>query len=191
VTAAAREAFAELGYHGVSIRDIGRAADVSMSAMYHYFPGKQELLFALLQEGIADYRRICRTALDAASEDPLARFNALVRATVEYRATHRIESNLMLSEMRNLDESRQAELREPQEEATVTMNKIIVAGAEAGYFTTPYPDDARRAVFATCNAIATWYEPGGPMTIDELVTRYQHLARELVGYRPEAARPPR
>ncbi|WP_160573527.1 TetR/AcrR family transcriptional regulator [Actinomadura physcomitrii] len=186
VTAAAREAFAEYGYHGVSIRAIAKAADVSMSAMYHYYPGKQELLFALLQDGIADYHRICRAALDVAGDDPVAHLDALVGATVRYRATHKVESNLMLSEVRNLNEDFQAQLREPQDAATTTMTEIISAGIRSGQFTTKYPDDARRAVFAMCNSVAHWYDPSGPISLDELVTRYWELAHALVGYREQA-----
>jgi AcrR family transcriptional regulator len=183
ITSVALKAFAEQGYHGVSIRDIAQRADMSLSALYHYYPGKQDLLYSLLQEGIAAYQRSARAALDAAGEDPLAQLDALVRATVEYRARHRVESNLMLSEIRNLDDSSRASLTEPREEATATLTKIISAGREAGCFTTPYPDDARRAVFAMCNAIAQWYDVDGPVTLEELVIRYQSLARTLVGYK--------
>jgi AcrR family transcriptional regulator len=182
IASTALKAFSELGYHGVSIRDIARAADVSLSALYHYYPSKQDLLYALLQNGIDDYYVICRRALEAAGEDPVARFDALVAATIEYRAHHKIESNLMLSELRNLDEELQEQLRSPQEDATVNLTKIIEAGISAGVFTTPYPDDARRAVLAMCNAIARWYEPNGSVPLDELIVRYQHLARVLVGY---------
>jgi AcrR family transcriptional regulator len=189
IASTALKAFSELGYHGVSIRDIAQAAGVSMSALYHYYPSKQDLLYALLQNGIDDYYVICRRALEAAGEDPLARFDALVAATIEYRAHHRIESNLMLSELRNLDVELQEQLRVPQEDATVNLTKIIAAGISGGVFTTPYPDDARRAVLAMCNAIARWYDPNGPVPLGELIVRYQHLARVLVGYRPPAGAP--
>lgn len=54
---------------------------------------------------------------------------------------------------------------------------------------TPYPDDTRRALTAMCNAVARWYEPGGPVTIPELISRYRRLARTLLGCATGADRP--
>ncbi|MFF1901351.1 hypothetical protein [Streptomyces sp. NPDC058206] len=63
-------------------------------------------------------------------------------------------------------------------------------GGPHGLHQTEYPDNARRAVIAMCNAIAQWYRPGGPVTEDELVERYVSLALTVVEYRPRAARRP-
>lgn len=46
---AARETFAEKGYHGASMNDVARAAGSGKAALYHYFPSKQALLQALHQ----------------------------------------------------------------------------------------------------------------------------------------------
>ncbi|WP_443044333.1 hypothetical protein [Streptomyces sp. NBC_00353] len=44
-------------------------------------------------------------------------------------------------------------------------------GGPHGLHQTEYPDHARRAVIAMCNAVAQWYRPDGPVTEDELVER--------------------
>ena len=49
------ELFAARGYHSTSIADILRAAGANSGSLYHYFPGKQDLLLAVLDtyhEGI-------------------------------------------------------------------------------------------------------------------------------------------
>ena len=51
-------------------------------------------------------------------------------------------------------------------------------------FATRYPEDARRAIIAMCNAIAQWWRPDGPLTREDLVGRYVALALTLVEYRP-------
>lgn len=61
-------------------------------------------------------------------------------------------------------------------------------GGPHGLHQTEYPDNARRAVIAMCNAIAQWYRPDGPVTEDELVERYVSLALTVVEYRPRASR---
>src|SRR4051794_9824845 len=45
---AAAGLFAERGFHGVSIEDLGAAADISGPAVYRHFPNKEAVLSALL-----------------------------------------------------------------------------------------------------------------------------------------------
>ena len=63
---AAREEFVEQGYGAASIRDIAQRCGMSMSALYHYYPGKQDLLKAILDEGVEAYFDACERALAAA-----------------------------------------------------------------------------------------------------------------------------
>src|SRR5688500_2061086 len=63
IMGSAREIFAERGYHGASIRDIAKRAGLSLSALYYYYDGKQELLHALLEDALADVFQSCQTAL--------------------------------------------------------------------------------------------------------------------------------
>jgi AcrR family transcriptional regulator len=181
IRAAAREAFAEQGYHGTSVRDIAARSGVSMAALYyHYAGGKQELLFAVLREAAEDYFVVCEQALAAASEEPAARLEALVRTTVRYRVRRRTESSLNLVELRNLEPRYRKLLDARSETATRMWAGIIADGLATGDFSTPWPDDARRAIIAMCNAIADWYRPDGPVTVGELADRYASLALTLL-----------
>ncbi|MFE3060447.1 TetR/AcrR family transcriptional regulator [Nocardia sp. NPDC059239] len=183
ITEVAKVAFSELGYHGVSIRDIAKRSEMSLSALYYYYSNKHDLLKSILSDGIEDYRRILDRRLGAAGEGPVAQFDALTSGLIEYRATHQIESRLMLTELRYLEPWAQDELTKPQRDATKKMASVIEEGRAAGVFDTPYPDEARRAVWAMCNSIAQWYDPQGRLPLDEIVTRSLYLAHTLVGYR--------
>src|SRR5262249_4288492 len=92
IAAAARQAFAEQGYHGVSIRDLAQRADVSLSTMYWFYPSKQDLLFALIQESVRAFAEIYAAALATADDDPVSRLDAYVGALIEYRARYQLES---------------------------------------------------------------------------------------------------
>lgn len=47
ILSAACEAFARRGFHQASIREIARAAGLSLAGLYHYVGGKEELLFQI------------------------------------------------------------------------------------------------------------------------------------------------
>jgi hypothetical protein len=40
-------------------------------------------------------------------------------------------------------------------------------------------------VIAMCNAVAQWFRPDGPLSLDELVDRHVAIALTTVEYRPQ------
>ncbi|SHM55308.1 TetR/AcrR family transcriptional regulator [Cryptosporangium aurantiacum] len=182
--AAARVEFAERGYGSASIRDIAHRAAVSLSALYHYYGGKQELLYALLDEGMDVYDQACDDALAGVGDDPAERLAALVEALVRFRSGPRGSSQLELTEGRSLNPEQHAALRARQATATDRFREVIADGVTQGLFRTPEPDDARRMIIAACNAIAQWYRPEGRTPLPELIDRYVGLALTVVEYRP-------
>lgn len=192
---AASAEFADRGYAATSIRDIAARAGVSLSALYHYYPGKQALLAAILHEGMDAYFGMCEEALAEAGRDPARRLAAVVGATARYRAERSVASLIIINEARALPEHERSSYRERERRATGLFKAAIDDGIAAGIFTTPYPDDARRMIIAACNAVAQWYRPDGEVPMDALVERYVTLSYTLLGYqrrnplaRPAAAR---
>ena len=67
---AARELFVAEGYRNVSIRKIAEKVEYSPAALYSYFPSKDDLFFALAEEG---FRKLFEFTNDPAATtgDPL------------------------------------------------------------------------------------------------------------------------
>src|SRR5215207_10811502 len=86
VVAAARELFAQRGFHRVSLDEVARRADVARATVYHQFGSKLGLLAAVVE----DFER--RAGLEALAElvdtAPVDRvLRAVVRAGCDYWAT--------------------------------------------------------------------------------------------------------
>lgn len=79
ILAAARDLVEKLGVERLSMRAIGAKVGLTASALYAYFPAKQDLLRALWQGAIDDLDA-CFRALSAAEPDPLAALTTLGRA---------------------------------------------------------------------------------------------------------------
>lgn len=184
IVEAARLEFAERGYSAASIRDIAQRAGLSLSALYYYYKGKQDLLAAILDADMAAYWAACDEALAEAGSDPAARLRALVAATVRFRTDHPVKSNIVITESRSLEPEYLARYQASNDRASDRFREIIEDGLAAGDFHTPYAEDARRAIIAMCNAIAQWYDVDGPVGVDELVERYVALALTIVEHRP-------
>jgi AcrR family transcriptional regulator len=86
ILAAAKEVFAERGYHATTIADIARCAGLSYGSIYWYYESKEVLFHELMSSEAAALRIAVDTAVRSASlnEGPEAPFKAAVRATLEF-----------------------------------------------------------------------------------------------------------
>lgn len=182
ITNAAREIFSENGYSGTSIRDIAKKASLSLSALYYWYPSKQELLAAIIEDADRDYHDRCARALDEAGPDPASRLAGLVRATIEFRVDRRVDSIISATEYRNLDATHHASIMKSSRVATRIWTDIIDGGVEQGVFRCQHPEEARRTIIAACNAVAQWYRRRGKVNREQLVERYIDIAYRVVDY---------
>ena len=86
---AAREVFAELGYGAATVRDIVRRTDLATGTFYNYFPDKEAVFRALLDERAREIREVVRAAR-AEARDVEAFVRESFRAYFEYIASDRI-----------------------------------------------------------------------------------------------------
>jgi AcrR family transcriptional regulator len=106
--------FAERGYHGVSMDDIGAAAGVTGPALYHHFAGKEAMIAAALapvSEGLLSggRERIARHPGDAR-----AALTALVAFHVEFALANPAVIALHLHELDRLPDEPRRQIRRLQ-----------------------------------------------------------------------------
>ncbi|WP_158864857.1 SACE_7040 family transcriptional regulator [Leifsonia sp. AG29] len=105
---AAAGMFAERGFNGVSIEDLGSAAGVSGPAVYRHFPSKQAVLAALLV-GVSERLLAGGSAVEAASADPASALRGLIAFHVDFALG---EPDTIRVQDRDLDALPDAERRE-------------------------------------------------------------------------------
>jgi AcrR family transcriptional regulator len=90
---AARDLFVSEGYRNVSIRKIAERIEYSPAAIYSYFPSKDDIFFALAEEG---FRRLDERVRSAGSDDdPLQNVRAAWWAYYEFSKDEREFFELM------------------------------------------------------------------------------------------------
>lgn len=179
ILSAARSEFAARGYDGTSIRAIAKTAGLSLSAMYYYFPSKQEALHALISTAFERYTRGARAAIED-HIDPLEQIVALVEFTVEFRIEHALDSRVLLRDTERLDARHHDTVREQQRQANDLFLQVVERGVELGRFCTPHPDGVVRAIIAMCNAVSSWYHSDGPLSVAEVQRQYTHFSLALL-----------
>lgn len=173
--------FAEQGYHGTSIRDIARAAGLSVPGVYHHYPAKHDVLDALMTSVMTDLLGRMRAAQGAAGEDPVARFDALVETLLWFHLERRREAFVASSELRSLEPRQRAVVVGMRDDAQAMVLDAVLAARADGSFATEYPEEAARSVAVLCIGLATWYRDDGKAAAADVVRVQLALARALVG----------
>jgi len=163
------------GFHGTSMRDIGRATDMLAGSIYYHFPSKDELLVAIYTEGV---RRIAERvdAAVARATDPMKRLEAACVAHLEMLLT---DSDYAQVVVRVLPEdvpavsARLTALRDDYEER---FRRLIAAlglpRARRRY--------ARLTLLGGLNGAQAWYRPGGDSPA-RIARRVLECLREPLG----------
>ncbi|WP_370617089.1 TetR/AcrR family transcriptional regulator [Mumia sp. Pv 4-285] len=105
--------FAERGFHGVSVHDIGAACGVSGPALYRHFAGKDAILSEMLIGISHTLRSGGRTRVDEATDAKEA-LDALVAFHIDFALSNPALIVVQEREWTNLDEASQESVRELQ-----------------------------------------------------------------------------
>ena len=99
---AAIEVFKAKGFHDATVRDIGRAANMTQGTIYNYVSSKDDILYLVCDRIVAEYNDQTRKALDT-THDPVGRVRSSVRAISAVMYRHRREIQLIYQESHLLD----------------------------------------------------------------------------------------
>ncbi|HEX2051414.1 MAG TPA: TetR/AcrR family transcriptional regulator [Actinomycetota bacterium] len=99
--------FAEKGFHGTSMRDIARAADITEGLIYHYFASKRDLFRAIIDE--YSFLPLLRTLPDLAQQlDTRGLLTVLARGFFDVLRQNTELARLLLQEVQVFPEEKEA-----------------------------------------------------------------------------------
>ncbi|MEV0293532.1 TetR/AcrR family transcriptional regulator [Nocardia sp. NPDC050710] len=166
IVRAAVELFAEKGFHGTGVAEIGDRADVQRGALYYHIGSKEELLWQILRDYIQlmliDAERIADGA-----DDPITKLRMLIHSHVRLIVEHRREVAIQLRDVTALTGERGAELQELRDRVQHCWQRVIDTGHAAGLLRT---DDhvVTNSVLGMLNTVTFWYRPHGGHSPDEI-----------------------
>ena len=181
---AARITFARHGFDGASIRDIAQEAGLSLSALYYYFPSKQDALFELIHNAFTWFSARAQEAVETTGPDPVDRIAVLVRFTVRYRSTYRQVSRVILRDTERLSQESFTTIRGLQRESRDIFVGVVQQGRDSGVFHVDNPDIAARAILSIVNSIPLWFSKDGTLSMEELENQYTRFSLRLLGLDP-------
>jgi AcrR family transcriptional regulator len=169
VVAAAGRLFAQRGYHGTSMRDLGRELGLLGSSLYAHVDSKQDLLVEVVEEGGRLFQESARKALALDGPAPV-RLQALIAGHIDVVLDNHDVSRTFLNEAKMLDEEHRGRVIAARDEYEQAFRSVISDGAADGSFR-PGVDPKTSSIFilSILNAVERWYRPDGPLDRDALV----------------------
>ncbi|MBD3868196.1 MAG: TetR family transcriptional regulator [Acidobacteria bacterium] len=176
---AAARVFRRRGFDAAGMREIAEEADLSPGNLYHYFKGKQEILY------------YCQ---DRALDTMLATLEqAATGETVSLRLTQVLTAHVrcILDDMEGaaahlVVDAFPLELRRPivakRDRYETGVRKLVEEGEQSGEFSVQEPVIITRAILGALNWTAQWFDPDGrknPGEVAEIIAAY--LVRGLRG----------
>jgi AcrR family transcriptional regulator len=145
--------FAEKGFHGTSMRDIAREADITEGLIYHYFASKRDLFRAIIEEH--SFLPLLRTLPDIAGQlDLRALLIVLARGFFDVLRQNTQLTRLLLQEVQVFPEEKEAFFADAVGESISELANILETRMNARARTQVDPQVASRLFF---NALLAFF----------------------------------
>ena len=168
----AAEVFAQHGFDRASIRDVAKAAEMSLAGLYYYYRGKEEILFDIQNEAFT-------TLLDAHAEalagvkDPEQKLARVIDAHVTFFAQNIADMKVMARESEALEGEFAERVNGLKRRYVRLVRGILEELAGNGALRDIPPGVTVFALFGMMNWLYTWYEPerdGQPADVARMMT---------------------
>lgn len=165
--------FCEKGYEGASMRDLSRAAGMSLAGLYHYFDSKEDLLYLIQKH---TFRTIIERLQERLKEskDAEQRVRVFIENHLEYFLANKEAMKVLTHEDETLKNGRGAEIRTIKRE----YYKICLGLLEDLRREKGLQFSGRMAVlglFGMINWIYTWHNPRVDLDAGELAEEMSNL----------------
>jgi AcrR family transcriptional regulator len=179
VLESATRLFTEKGYEAASVRDIAADLEIRPSSLYHHFPGKQHILFAICMRMQTDFNAQVIPEL-IANRPPEEAIASAVRRQVLFGHRRKGEVVVNIRERRSLPAEQLAQVNGLRREYRDTMARVIEAGRDRGVFRVEDPKLAAMAIVDMINGLPHWFKPRDEEDLERVADLYARSALALL-----------
>ncbi|HUO40788.1 MAG TPA: TetR family transcriptional regulator KstR2 [Mycobacterium sp.] len=165
--------FAERGLRATTVRDIADSAGILSGSLYHHFASKEEMVDEVLR-GFLDwlferYQHIIDT-----EPNPLERFKGLFMASFDAIEHRHAQVVIYQDEAKRLSaQPRFAYVQQLNKRQRKMWVDVLTQGIKQGYFRPDLDVDlVYRFIRDTTWVSVRWYQPGGPLTAEQVGRQY-------------------
>jgi AcrR family transcriptional regulator len=165
--------FAERGLRATTVRDIADSAGILSGSLYHHFKSKEQMVEEVLRDFLdwlfGRYQEIVDT-----QPNPLERLKGLFMASFEAIEDRHAQVVIYQDEAKRLaGQERFSYVEKRNQEQRKMWLDLLNQGVADGYFRPDIDVDlVYRFIRDTTWVSVRWYQPGGPLTAEEVGRQY-------------------
>lgn len=175
----AAQLFTQKGYGAASMRDIAAEVDIRPSSLYHHFPSKQDILFAICYGFQRDFN--LEVVPELRAEHPPER---AIRAAItrHFMFSNRRRADVLVTgrERRSLPPERQATINALRREYRDGLIATIERGCREGIFSVPDAKLAAMVILDMVNGPSYWFKPRDKRDLERMAAHYGDAAIGLL-----------
>lgn len=175
---AAKELIASQGFTATTIRQIARRVSMKGGSLYYHYTGKNEILFAILDEGN-------RRLLDAAdrvtrskSRDAPGLLRRLVHEHVRILADDPAQFMVVTRELKRLKGARRGEIMAQRDRYERIIQGVLHQGIRDRTIRRCNVKVVSYGLIAFLNGVASWFNPDGALSIERIADEYADVLLE-------------
>ena len=179
VLSAARQQFADEGYHATSIDDIIEAADIARGTFYLYFQSKRAIFDELLDELFVTLQaQVKRIETGPNALPPVEQMDATVDRVLDTLLENREMAKILLREAVGIDDEFDVKLKQFYGRIEALLAKAIVTGQEMRLVRACDAEMVARCILGSAKELVHWaFVERDPTELD-----LHHLGRELIAF---------
>lgn len=182
---AARQ-FEMLGYKQVSMSALAERVGLAKATLYHYFPSKAVMLYAIHDQCI-DFVTQRHAERSQQTSDPAALLRGIVRDNLDVIELRTSFVKSFFEYRRELPEDLALRLRDRRHAYFESCEDVMRRGVAEGVFEIDDIPMAARALFGMCTWTYQWFRADGPQSTEQLAVAFWSLFAK--GIAPRAVAP--
>lgn len=183
--AAATDLFAEKGYYGTSISDLAQVLGLTTASLYYHISGKPELLFRVLETGMANFLTRLEE-VDRAETDPRTKLRRAVENHLDFVLKNQKAVAVFLRERRFLEPEYRDLHQSRIDRYDQLFTELVQRAMDEKEIPAGDPTLVRLSILGMINWVVEWYSPAGRMQEADILAAMTQLIMDQMLCRPTA-----
>ena len=156
------------------IRELSKAAGLSVAGVYYFFKDKEEILFNILNQSAIDLNDTIRASINE-KDDPQKNLRRLIEKMLRHVIKHNMEISILNREDGRLNTEQKATINQKRREAVNGIKNELSRLEKQGLLKSQNFATAVFMIFSSTTWFARWFDPKGPLTLEEIAAEMANI----------------
>ncbi len=185
ITDAAKALFATQGFAATTVRQIARKVSLKAGSLYYHFGGKEEILFAILDEGNRLLLEAADQVIRSKAKGAPSTLRHLVLEHMRILAADPAQFMVVSRELNRLKGERKHKVMAQREQYERMVQGLLSRGIREGTFRECNVKVVSFGLIAMLNGVAYWFRPQGKLSMDQIAEQYSKTLLDGLRVQPK------